>query len=190
MPPLNIRRKSPSQRRRDRLRAAQHQAKAQHHAAAQHQEAAAQNQAAAVPQPGQPHHHAAGQLGSAAVDSCQTATYAADVLLPFSGKLLQIKPRKEANVSAPETPPPPSTCSLQAAPKKPSGTPQNVPRRYVDVSAAKKQLFTTATGSPVATPTAVPYKGSRPPAAPPRATQPHQKNYQQREDQLWTKLFE
>jgi hypothetical protein len=165
-PPMSSRRKSPSQRKRDRLRAAQHQA-------------------------GQPHHQALGQLGSAAADSCHTATTAPDVILPFSisGNLLQIKPIKEANVSAPEATPPPSIPPPLAAPKKPLGTPINVLRRYVDVSATKKKLFATAPGSPVATPTAAPHTGSRPPAAPPRASLPHQRNYQQREDQLWTKLF-
>ena len=175
-PPMSSRRKSPSQRRRDRLRAAKHQA--------------------AAHQPGQAHHQDLRQLGSAAAESCHTAQTAPDVILPFSisGNLLQIKPTsikssKEANVSAPEATPPPSTPPPLAAPKKPPGTPLNVPRRYVDVSSTKKQLFPTATGAPVATPTAAPRTASQPPAAPSRATQPHQQNYQLREDQLWTKLF-
>jgi hypothetical protein len=170
--PMSNRRKSPSQRRRDRLRAAKHQA--------------------AAHQPGQAHHQDPRQLGSAAADSCHTAQTAPDVILPFSisGNLLQIKPTsikssKEANVSAPEATPPPSTPPPLVAPKKPPGTPLNVPRRYVDVSSTKKQLFPTATGAPVATPTAAPRTASQPPAAPSRATQPHQL----REDQLWTKLF-
>ena len=208
MAPLNIRRKSPSQRRRDRLRAARHQAAAQHHAAA--------------PQPGQPHHQAA---GSAAGDSCQKATKAPALLLPFSGNLLPIKPRKEVNVSAPETTPPiieprrePAAASAPEAtpscspplppstPKKPtSPPPQNFwSRSCMDVSATKKQLFVDhppnvkqavpvplALPEQVACPAATPASGPCPPPPAPhtRVTPAPRMTYQTREDQLWTRLF-
>jgi hypothetical protein len=138
--------------------------------------------------------------------SCQPATTAVPaVTLPFVGKLLSVIPTVQSDpaVTVPvSTPSFTSSTDVSCRPMKSS----LIFKNYVDVSVVKKQLFgsqhlspqqttpppavrplvapTTAARTPATSPTA-----ARPPAAPPTAALPPQKNYQQMEDQLWTRLF-
>jgi hypothetical protein len=117
------------------------------------------------------------RLRAAADDSCHTAP---DVILPFSitGNLIQVNPsqigaREETSESGSRTTPPPPS-----SPMKPFSTPLS--RRYFDISVSKKQLFSSATGTPAASPSAAQCSASRPPAAPQRATLPNQITYQEK----------
>ena len=103
------------------------------------------------------------QLGLAAASNCDAADPVPDIVLPFSGKLIQVKP------TAPVATPPLSTPPL-VAPTKPSTPAANTPRR-VDVDLAKRQLFPAA-GNP------------KPPS---QVNQP--KTYKQMEDKMWSRLF-
>ena len=115
------------------------------------------------------------QLGLAAASNCDAADPVPDIVLPFSGKLIQVKPSlpsstmEDPSATAPVATPPLSTPPL-VAPTKPSTPAANTPRR-VDVDLAKRQLFPAA-GNP------------KPPS---QVNQP--KTYKQMEDKMWSRLF-
>ena len=110
----------------------------------------------------------------------------------------KIEPRREptatsASKATPSRslPPPPLS-----TPKKLTSPPENFwSRSYIDVSATKKQLFAdpAAVKRPpptgVAGPPAPPASAPCPPAPRPRVSPAPQMSYQTREDQLWTRLF-
>ena len=165
--PQQRRKKSANRRQRDRERAAQHQAHLRH-------------------------------LGSAAADSFHTIKAAQNVILPHSilernlGLLKPSKmdPRSEtiaaSDSEAPQTPSKPRPPPPLTTPRKPTSPPTFWSRCYQDVSATKKQLFTTA-AVPQPPPSVACTSASR--AAPPRAHPATNMRYQTREDQLWTRLF-
>ena len=85
---------------------------------------------------------------------------------------------------SPSLPPPPLL-----TPRKLSSPPQNfLSRSYLDVSSTKKQLF--AIIDPAACPLAPQASAACKSTPPPRHNPAPQMRYQMREDQLWTSLFE
>ena len=94
----------------------------------------------------------------------------AAVKLPFSGKLLPLK-SKPSPAPFEATTPSTSSSFSPTTPKKLSSTIEPTFKKYVDVSAVKKQLF--------------PYQLSQGDEEIPTS-----KNYQEREKNLWTRLFE
>ena len=164
---VGVRRRGPARQARGRERAAKHQAALA---------------AAAVP--------AAKTAPIAAAPAAKAPKFPA-VILPFSGKLLHVKPSLNKEVAV-ETvsvsTPPPSTPPLVTVPTKPS-----TETAFTDVDLAKKNLF--ASGNPEQPP-AVKQSPGYNPTKPPPIKPPHKPppskpslSYRTKEDDLLTRLF-
>ena len=117
-----------------------------------------------------------------------------DIILPITGKLIPLKSISSPTeaVAASASPPTAATGTLrtaasaatppQRAPPPPRSTPPtkkaaaSTPKRYLDVSCAKKHLFP-----------AVPSNPSKKPSPPPLP--PSRQAYKRKEDELWSRLF-
>ena len=125
---------------------------------------------------------------AAAVSTLSEEHQSPPVILPITGKLIQLK---STSATAPVSAQPPPVRPTAAAPAAtpPPGAPPSTPatpqtknaamppKRYVDVNCVKRHLFSSV------------------PQNPDQKSPPHQtpttstKSYKRKEDELWTRLF-
>ena len=139
----HTRKKCPSRQNRDRARAVQHQSRIR-----------------------------SGPAAATAADDTKQAEVVPAVVLPFSGKILPIKPVEKPS-PVPVTTPSPSLIpseAILAPPTKSSNPVGRAPGKYSDTSSVKKALFSAG--------------------HPPSTTSSNLRCYKQKEIDLWSKLFQ